>query len=187
MNVHFLNLEYIITAIVDFFQRTDWVHVVNVFLLIVRLLHIPAVIITAFLFWIIFYSKKKLGEIAKANALVLPHGDVEVKQDKKLNEKWQRVISNVNSPNPNDWRMAIVEADIILDEILKLAGYPGDSLGERLKAVDVGDMQNLDAAWEAHKVRNLVAHQGSNYQLSDREAKRVIDLYKKVFEEYYYI
>jgi hypothetical protein len=187
MNVHFLNLEYIITAIVDFVRSTDWIHVLNIFFVVVRWFHIPALIIAGFLGWVIYHSKKELGKIVEKDKLVLPHGDAEVKPNTKLNEKWQRVVSHVNSPNPNDWRMAIVEADIMLDEILKSAGYQGDSLGERLKSVDVGDMQNLDAAWEAHKVRNLVAHQGSNYQLSERDAKRVIGLYKKVFEEYYYI
>jgi hypothetical protein len=42
----------------------------------------------------------------------------------------------------------------------------------------------LDEAWEAHRVRNQVAHEGSDFILSQREARRAVELYRKVFEAY---
>lgn len=102
-------------------------------------------------------------------------------------ERWDKVLAHVNSENQNDWRQAIIEADIILDDIISRAGYPGETLGEKMRGIEKSDFNTLDEAWEAHKIRNQIAHTGSTFQFSKREALRVIDLYKKVFEEFYFI
>ncbi len=105
----------------------------------------------------------------------------------KRNDRWDKVLTHVSSENPNDWRLAIIEADVMLDELIMRMGYMGTTLGERLKQIVKGDMRTLDAAWEAHRVRNQVAHAGSDFILTQREAKRVIDLYGAVFEEFKFI
>jgi hypothetical protein len=100
------------------------------------------------------------------------------------NERWERVQALVASENPADWRVAIIEADVFLFELMKSMGYHGDGLGDMLKAVEKSDFATLDLAWEAHKIRNRIAHHGSDFILTNREAKRVIDLYRQVFEEF---
>lgn len=111
----------------------------------------------------------------------------EAKGDPALTERWKNVIRHAESENQNDWRQAIIEADIILGEILDKMGYRGESIGEKLKRVEKADFTTLDFAWEAHKVRNVIAHEGSNFVLSQHEAKRIIGMYRKVFEEFFYI
>ncbi len=106
---------------------------------------------------------------------------------RQTNERWLKVEKHIASQNPTDWRLAILEADIILDEMLQKMGYKGAGIGEMLKTVEKSDFLTLDAAWEAHKVRNSIAHQGSDFVMSHPEAKRVISLYKQVFEEFFFI
>lgn len=105
------------------------------------------------------------------------------KIEPRHNERWEKILAHVSSENPNDWRLAIIEADIMLDEVITKMGYVGDTLGEKLKMIARGDMESLDSAWEAHKVRNQIAHVGNDFILTQREAKRVIDLYTAVFRE----
>lgn len=100
------------------------------------------------------------------------------------NERWERILSLVSSENPGDWRAAIIDADVMLDELMRGMSYHGDSLGDMLKSVEKSDFQTLDLAWEAHKVRNRIAHHGSDFILTHREAKRIIDLYRQVFQEF---
>jgi hypothetical protein len=100
------------------------------------------------------------------------------------NEKWELVLKHLQSGNSSDWRLAIMEADIMLEELLKTNGYNGEGVGEMLKAVEPSDMLTLDKAWEAHKVRNRIAHSGTSFELSEREAKRVIALFESVFKEF---
>jgi hypothetical protein len=107
--------------------------------------------------------------------------------DAALAHRWNGIMQHISSANPNDWKQAIIDADIILEDILTKMGYQGESIGEKLKRVDPGDMKNLNDAWEAHKVRNRIAHDGSDYSLNQIEAQQVIARYKKVFEEFFYI
>lgn len=101
-------------------------------------------------------------------------------------KKWERVVKHIESVNPNDWKIAIIEADAILDEMVDSMGYHGETLGEKLKAIEQSDFTTIKKAWEAHKVRNLIAHEAS-FQMDEREARRVVALYQSVFEEFRYI
>lgn len=103
------------------------------------------------------------------------------------NKRWEKIIEHTSSQNPSDWRLAILECDIILDEMLTKMSYHGETLSDKLKAVEKSDFLTIDKAWEAHRVRNSIAHEGSNFQIDDREARRVVSLYEEVFKEFHYI
>ena len=113
--------------------------------------------------------------------------ETSVKSNRVLADRWDRVQKFITSENSNDWRQAILEADIMLEDVLTTLGYQGEGIGEKLKRVEKGDMASLQDAWEAHLVRNKVAHDGAAFQLTQHDAQRVINQYKKVFEEFYYI
>jgi len=95
-----------------------------------------------------------------------------------------QIYAHIESSNPNDWKLAIIEADIILDDILKKRGYAGTSLGERLRSIAPSQLSSLDDAWEAHKVRNRIAHDGADFVLTQRLAEETINRYRRVFGEF---
>jgi hypothetical protein len=99
------------------------------------------------------------------------------------NSRMQDVLTHSSSANPGDWKLAIIEADIILDDILKEQGYVGNSLGERLKSISPQQLASLNDAWEAHKVRNKIAHDGSDFIVTKRVAQETIVKYQRVFTE----
>jgi hypothetical protein len=139
----------------------------------------------------IIYAKFKLGQLKRGKDL---EERVKKAEEKKVetkaqneNRKWKKVIDNVSSENSSEWRLAIIEADILLGELLTKSGYKGEGIGEQLKSVEPSDFHTLNEAWEAHKVRNRIAHDGAEHPLSQREAKRVIGLYEQVFKEFYFI
>jgi hypothetical protein len=103
------------------------------------------------------------------------------------NKKWVEIEKHMASMNSSEWRMAILEADILLYEMLEQMGYEGDTIADKLKVIEPSDFNNLDSAWRAHKVRNTIAHEGSSYEMSYEQAQNTIDLYRKVFEEFYFI
>ena len=98
--------------------------------------------------------------------------------------RWEKIIKLSESENSSDWRLAIIEADIILDDLLEKLQLPGETMGEKLKAVEKSDFVTIELAWEAHKARNAIAHEGSNFLLNQRETRRVISLYESVFKEF---
>ena len=109
---------------------------------------------------------------------------VAAKDTPRTHLRWQRIQEEVQSENQQSWRLAILEADIMLNELLDMKGYRGETMADKMKQVERGDFQTIDLAWEAHKVRNAIAHQGSSLSLTDREARRVIALYERVFKEF---
>lgn len=149
---------------------------------------------------IIIYSTIRIFEIRKkehehlnheieeyAHHQKTKHAQVVVERNISRNDVWVKVLKNLESSNEGDWRMAIIDADKILDTLTDQLGLQGESLGEKLKSADRDRFKNLNQAWEAHNVRNRIAHEGTNFELTKREADRTIALYEKVFQEFGYI
>ena len=135
--------------------------------------------------WIVYLLNSINKIAAEQNKLLYPNGNVsELPNTEVKNPRWERVISHSASENENDWRLAIMEADIMLGDLLETMSLPGNTIGDKLKAIEKSDFLTLDNAWEAHKVRNQIAHEGMNHVITQKEVNRVIDLYKTVFEEF---
>jgi hypothetical protein len=94
------------------------------------------------------------------------------------------IRQHIDSDNPNDWKLSIIEADIILDQTLKERGYAGNTLGERLRSITPNQLGSVDDAWTAHRVRNKIAHEGADFVLTKRMAEETIARYMNVFREF---
>lgn len=157
----------------------------------VRLWLLPfAILISIALLAGIVYAHVRIGQIEEAVQLAQDEGAGEFTIDTRAsdvaegNPRWQHVETLIESPSETDWRAAILEADIMLDELVTKMGYQGESLGEKMKGIEKSDFTSINAAWEAHKVRNHLAHEGSTFILTQREAERVVELYREVFREF---
>ena len=104
----------------------------------------------------------------------------------KMAQYWNEVSKHLGGASPADWKLAVIEADSILDSLLVDLGYDGEGLGERLKNVKRENMASLNDAWEAHKVRNRIAHE-VDFPLSHVDAKKTISQFERVFREFEYI
>lgn len=139
--------------------------------------------LSVFGLFVIVYCTIRLFELRKreeefySTPLLAPEGKV------GMHPRWEHIQSLVEGNSPSEWREAIIEADIMLDDVLAKEGYVGDGVGEKLKSADSTELKTLQNAWEAHKVRNQIAHQGSTYDLSDTVAQRTIAHYEAVFRE----
>jgi hypothetical protein len=78
------------------------------------------------------------------------------------------------------WRIGIMEADNMLAEVLRAKGYVGETVADMLKTAS---FKTVQLAWDAHGIRNRIAHEGSDFQLTEREAKRAFVLFESVFRE----
>jgi hypothetical protein len=147
-------------------------------------------LITIFFLSIIIYSVIKIRDRQIANRHKLHdaiHAVAHHHHEEKDDKRWRMILDFITSNNPSDWRLAVIEADNILDELTKELGFVGDNLGERLRNAPASHFKTLNNAWEAHKVRNKIAHEGMSYEMPYREAKKAIELYESVFTEFEYI
>jgi hypothetical protein len=77
-------------------------------------------------------------------------------------------------------KMAIVEADKLLDAALKSMSMAGTTLGERLKFACY-KYPELRKVWFAHKLRNQIVHE-TTFEISASQAKSAIHEYKKALK-----
>ena len=103
------------------------------------------------------------------------------------NPRWLAVEKLAGGSSESDWRRAILEADSMLHDLLTLRGFAGDDIGEQLRGANKTNFGTLDLAWEAHRLRNKIAHEGETLQLTERDIQATLDQYRRVFEEFEYI
>jgi hypothetical protein len=96
------------------------------------------------------------------------------------NPRWAYIQVLLEDTHPSKWREAIIEADIMLDEVLRKKGYTGDTFADRIRQAH---LETERSAGEAHGIRNRIAHEGSAFDISHTLAQRTIAHYESVFQE----
>lgn len=160
----------------DYFLSSDWEETLFV-------LKIISVIFSILLLFIIFFLIFKLREnVKKSLELVTEKVTSSSESAKVVSKEWGSVIEKMGKEDANSHKMAVIEADKILDDLLKKNGYIGDDMGERLKQLTTAQLSNIDEVWQAHRVRNRVVHE-PDFQLTRPQAKRAIEIYQKALED----
>jgi len=95
-----------------------------------------------------------------------------------MKRKWRTIQKRLKGNLESEHKLAVIEADSMLEKALKQAGFPGETLGERLEKVTPDTLPNLSEVLEAHKIRNNVVHD-PNYKLSLSDAKWVLIVLEK--------
>jgi len=77
-----------------------------------------------------------------------------------MRRRWREIVVLLKAPGEVSHKLAIVEADKLLDQALKALTMPGETLGERLRYASY-KYPDLKEVWWAHKVRNQLVHETS--------------------------
>lgn len=101
---------------------------------------------------------------------------------KKSVKIWKNIQRHFYAGDDNSLKLAILEADKALDEILVVSGFRGGSLGDKLKKLTTAEISNLDEVWEAHKLRNRIVHE-LDFKLNREIAEKALGIYQRTFEE----
>ncbi len=194
-----LNPDYLFREGVDFFKRV--LNFSGPDIAVVASFYEGVLFIFALFFLtLISYTTIRLFEIRAKEHKHLKHEIAEYahhererakKKEKEeavsKNERWVKTLHYLFSQHPSDWKLAVIEADSMLESLLGTLGFQGETLGDKLKSADQKKFHKLTYAWEAHTIRNKIAHEGVTFALTQREAKRIIALYEEIFKEYGYI
>ncbi len=98
-----------------------------------------------------------------------------------VERRWQVVDNLMKSGELVSLRLAVMEADKILDEVLKSMSMPGTTFAERLKFAS-HKYYRLKKVWWAHKIRNQLAHE-TTFNLQKGQARSAVkDFYRALRE-----
>jgi len=88
-------------------------------------------------------------------------GDAQIFPKGEITRLWNNVES-IEAP------LSIIEADKLVDNVLKKSGMRGESMGERLRASEKLVPHHVyNDMWEAHKVRNRLVHEMDHQYTED--------------------
>lgn len=197
-SIRFINLEYFFNQIYEFFAefgvRGGDAGIGNFFVgfkgFVIALIRfwLPLFIFILFALYLYYFFRNRDIVALERNRAYQRIAETQALYYKpERNTRWDRVVELLTSPVPSDWRVGIIEADAMLDSLVTSLGYEGDTLGEKLKSIEKGNFPTIDEAWEAHKVRNRIAHDGVEFQIDEVEKNRIFKLYEKVFSDAGYI
>jgi len=187
-----LNIEYILLQTYDFLSSLhfDTAHIPHWVSSTVQGVLIFGMILSFILLVLLVYAQIRMVQVEHEGFHALEEKEHETiahthgPEGEGRNSRWDAIVALAASPNESDWRRAILEADIMMSDVLREQGFEGATVADQLRMANPFQMTTLDAAWSAHKLRNKVAHEGNALVLTERDVRATIDNYKRVFEEF---
>lgn len=105
-----------------------------------------------------------------------------IKDKEKMVKKWKDITGKAVSHIESDRKMAVIEADKLIDELIKRIGFKGKDMGERLKQINVNQISNINDIWQAHKIRNNLVHD-AYFKLTENDTNYVVRVYENTLKE----
>ena len=102
---------------------------------------------------------------------------------KKARKVWQDIRKKMESNNETDYKVAVIEADAFIDDLISRMGYSGDNFGERLANIPTNHIVNIEGMKQAHEVRNRIIHD-ENFAVSKEDAERVLGQFEELLKSY---
>lgn len=101
---------------------------------------------------------------------------------KLLGERWTRIVGGAPQSPPQSYVLAIIEADKLVDDSLKVMGIEGEHMADRLEKLRAEEYPTLDRLWRAHRVRNDLVHT-PDFEIHPGDAEDVLKIYEKFLKE----
>lgn len=154
-------LEWI-QSVLQSIGNSWWFHAFKIFMAVYVTVLIADIIL-------VLYLHDSVADVRKqfrgANVTVLK------KKDRK---QWGQVRARLSRGTVSQYKLAILEADYMLDKGLSHVGYRGANLTEKLENVDAIQFSNIEDIRAAHQLRNAIVHD-EHYVIEREQAEKVLD------------
>lgn len=101
---------------------------------------------------------------------------------RKIVKQWREIKARLETGLESEYKLAVIEADKILDNTLMRIGFEGETLGERLTKLTVVSLPNIEEIKQVHQIRDNIIRD-PDYRLNLDEAQRVIAIYEKTLTD----
>jgi len=91
--------------------------------------------------------------------------------------KWKEIEKYFKKGTEPEMKLAIVEADSLLDNILRVMSYKGKDLSSRLDGINEDILENLTDVKECHKIYSNIVHDPT-YRLDFKSAEDALKVYR---------
>ena len=112
--------------------------------------------------------------------------EIPVISQKKMRKKWDKIEGRLGTENVSQYKVAVIEADKIIDDILKGVGYKGENMTERIEEILPGHVEDIEKLQWAHEIRNQIIHDES-FELDKKKAGEILGVYEKILKDLEYL
>ena len=95
---------------------------------------------------------------------------------------WANIVHRANTGTIENLRWAVMEADALVDFVMKQRGIDGEGMAERLQNARWAGSKLIDKVFDAHRLRNELAHT-PGYQLTSQHAERALFAFRDFLKE----
>ncbi len=103
-----------------------------------------------------------------------------------MRERWHTIQARLASGTPEAARLAIIDADALVDSVLKGMGVEGEHLADRLSNLDTDGIASMPRIWRAHRMRNDLVHT-PGFEIAQGDAERVMRDYEAFLRDLHVI
>ena len=96
----------------------------------------------------------------------------------KISRQWKRIQNRIETGTEYEYKLAIIEADDLFNNVLENRGFKAKTFEERIKQMDTAQLPNLDEIIEVHKIRNSIVYD-PDYKIDRDQAKQFLGTYEK--------
>ncbi|MDD5551871.1 MAG: hypothetical protein PHI88_01775 [Candidatus Pacebacteria bacterium] len=140
-------INFNIESIPLFFQSEAWQNIISILqpvsllaILIFLTVIIWALWKSSWIYWYIsadFLDFARGGKTAGENA---------------IQKKWKKIKKRIESPSEANWKLAVIESEEIVENVLSKMGYKGEGIKEKLKNVKEAQIPNVSDLISAHDI-----------------------------------
>lgn len=96
---------------------------------------------------------------------------------RQMSKRWENIVKRTESGNEADYKLAIMDADDFLAEVLDSRGYEGKDFQETLGKASRMIAPILNNVLRAHETRNAIVF-NPDFKISIEECKKILDVYE---------
>jgi len=100
----------------------------------------------------------------------------------RIAREWRKTNKRLESEEESDYKLAVLEADSLVNKVLERMEIEGEDLEEKLENVSEDQISNLGQLRIAHRTRNNIAHD-PDYRVEKEEAKDLLKVYEKSLQD----
>ncbi len=95
--------------------------------------------------------------------------------------RWDAIRVKAES-SPESATLAVIEADTLVDDVLRRLGLAGETMAERLDQLDPKEVPSLDRLWRVHRIRNAIVHR-PGFSVPPSDAREMLGVYETFLKD----
>ncbi len=140
-----------------------------------------------FLASIVYFLRKSgyLKTKSRKRSMMKDYHDFKSKHPRRHSKQWAKIIKLLESESKSEDKLAVIEAGLLTEKILKELGSQEKTLEESLRKILPQDDLDFAEVQQADEIRQQIIKNPRN-RLSHQQAKQTVDIFSKILKKLNY-